>query len=97
MGNGRRRCRFCIFPGYNWCGPGCSGPGAPINEVDAACKRHDECYRKTKNYCLCDRIFLEQLKSQMNQNTQKGRQARAMYYYMSLQNVFNCTFRRFGR
>ena len=39
------RFRFCVFPGYNWCGPGCNGPGAPINELDAACKAHDICYQ----------------------------------------------------
>ncbi|RDY66986.1 phospholipase, partial [Halobacillus trueperi] len=43
-----KRPKFCVFPGYRWCGPGCSGPGAPINETDAACKAHDECYRKTR-------------------------------------------------
>lgn len=37
---------FC-YPGYRYCGPGCSGPGAPTNPVDACCKYHDECYR----YC----------------------------------------------
>ena len=27
----------------NWCGPHRSGPNDPIDEVDAACKRHDYC------------------------------------------------------
>lgn len=85
---------ICIFPGYNWCGPGCSGPGAPINDVDAACKQHDECYRKTGDYCECDRIFLEQLKSKINPHTQKGRQARVIYHYMKIQSSINCAFRR---
>ncbi|MER2089353.1 MAG: phospholipase, partial [Sporosarcina sp.] len=48
-GNGRFR--FCILPGYNWCGPGCNGPGDPINDLDAACKAHDICYRMGKNAC----------------------------------------------
>ncbi|WP_325058505.1 hypothetical protein [Lentibacillus cibarius] len=38
------RPRFCIFPGYKYCGPGCSGPEQPINAVDAACQVHDICY-----------------------------------------------------
>ncbi len=32
----------CLYG--NWCGPGCSGPGAPISPVDACCKAHDICY-----------------------------------------------------
>ena len=31
------------FPGYNYCGPGDRG-GPPVSCVDAACKKHDECY-----------------------------------------------------
>lgn len=27
-----------------WCGPGISGPEAPIDEVDGACRDHDLCY-----------------------------------------------------
>lgn len=28
----------------NWCGSGYSGPGTPIDDVDACCKSHDQCY-----------------------------------------------------
>ncbi|WP_017754335.1 hypothetical protein [Calidifontibacillus oryziterrae] len=86
--------RFCIFPGYNWCGPGCSGPGAPVNDLDAACKRHDECYRYHRNPCECDREFLHRLRLIMNPYSQKGRQARLMYNYMKLQSIFTCGFYR---
>ncbi|MCT4619704.1 MAG: hypothetical protein N4A62_09995 [Marinisporobacter sp.] len=43
----------CIYG--NWCGPGCSGPGAPISPVDACCKAHDLCYGKKGYFCsTCD-------------------------------------------
>lgn len=86
----RRWQRFCIFPGYNWCGPGCSGPGVPINDVDAACKAHDKCYSKGRNRCECDRAFLERLRPQINSYTQQGRHARLLYNYMKLQSSFTC-------
>lgn len=28
----------------NWCGPGLSGPGDPVDSLDSACKQHDNCY-----------------------------------------------------
>ncbi|MFB5660398.1 phospholipase [Alteribacillus sp. HJP-4] len=84
--------RFCVFPGYNWCGPGCSGPGAPVNAVDAACKAHDLCYRRTKNYCACDEEFIRRLAHLQNPYTREGRNARAMLQYMKIQRFFNCSF-----
>ncbi|GAA1725182.1 hypothetical protein GCM10009793_22890 [Brachybacterium phenoliresistens] len=48
------------FPVYgNWCGPGHSGPGAPIDLLDRMCKNHDECYAR-KGYfdCGCDQGLL---------------------------------------
>ncbi|WP_174616227.1 phospholipase [Virgibacillus ihumii] len=83
-----------IFPGYRWCGPGCSGPGAPINDVDACCKAHDKCYRSSRSKCRCDRAFLDCLQPKVNGNTRKGRQAAAMYNYMKLQQLFTCAGRR---
>ncbi|WP_173917553.1 phospholipase [Halobacillus sp. Marseille-Q1614] len=84
--------RFCVFPGYNWCGPGCSGPGAPINAVDAACKQHDECYLRTGNYCACDEQFMHRLASLQNPYTPEGRHARMMLHYMKVQRFFTCAF-----
>ena len=39
----------------NYCGPGHSGPGAPIDKLDELCQTHDNCYGK-KGYfsCSCD-------------------------------------------
>lgn len=86
--------RFCIFPGYNWCGPGCSGPGDPINEVDAACKTHDECYRKYEDRCRCDQELLRQLRPYLYEDTLMGRHARILYNYLLLQTRFRCNPRR---
>lgn len=44
----------CLYG--RWCGPGCSGPGAPIDELDQCCKSHDECYGRRGYFnCGCDR------------------------------------------
>lgn len=43
----------CIYG--NWCGPGCSGPGAPISSVDTCCQTHDNCYGSRGYFaCSCD-------------------------------------------
>ena len=89
-GNERKPFRFCIFPGYNWCGPGCNGPGPPINEVDAACKAHDICYRKFGNRYECDRELLWRLQPHLESRTELGRHARILYRYMKVQAFFRC-------
>lgn len=85
--------RFCVLPGYNWCGPGCNGPGPPINDVDAACKAHDICYRQNRNRCVCDQEFLCRLEQLIDTRTREGRHARMLYNYMKMQTFFNCKFR----
>jgi hypothetical protein len=50
----------CIYG--NYCGPGCSGPGDPIDSVDSCCKEHDDCYtdaKTLKQYCECDQQLLK--------------------------------------
>jgi hypothetical protein len=43
----------------NWCGPGNSGPGAPIDRVDQVCCRHDKCYSDRGYFdCSCDRDLI---------------------------------------
>jgi Phospholipase A2 len=46
----------------NWCGPGHSGPGAPIDPVDRVCCLHDHCYgdRGTLD-CACDRDLVARM------------------------------------
>ncbi|UOQ43283.1 phospholipase [Halobacillus salinarum] len=83
---------FCVFPGYKYCGPGCSGPGEPVNAVDAACKEHDECYRQYGPSCYCDQQFLRQLDLLRNPYTEEGRHAQIIYRYMRLQSFFTCGF-----
>lgn len=89
----RRSPRFCMFPGYNWCGPGCSGPGAPINEVDAACRQHDLCYQWTRERCRCDHDFIERLERLQNRYTREGRHARVLLNHMRILKGINCLFR----
>lgn len=86
----RKRFKLCILPGYNWCGPGCNGPGPPINEIDAACKAHDFCYRSSVNRCDCDRDLIRQLEPFLNQNNELGKHARLLYHYMKIQAFFRC-------
>lgn len=87
--NIRKRPR-CIFPDYRWCGPGCSGPGFPINDVDACCQRHDRCLDRGISSCECDYAFIECLRPKMNNHTQKGRNASLMYKVMKLKTFFTC-------
>ena len=55
----------------NWCGPGCSGPGKPIDAVDSCCKQHDICYGN-KGYfaCSCDRRLIKCLKPWVAQGSE---------------------------
>ncbi len=79
---------FCIFPGYRYCGPGCSGPGFPINDVDAACKMHDECYEMYGPCLECDLEFMDRLREEMQYDTEEGRHARIMYRFMRVKTFF---------
>ncbi|MGM7722245.1 phospholipase [Metabacillus sp. Hm71] len=92
----KRKPGFCIFPGYRWCGPGCSGSGAPINDVDACCLMHDKCLSRGRSICQCDREFINCLRSKINHRTEKGRKAAIMYEYMKIQSLFTCGFDKRG-
>lgn len=54
------------FPYHgNWCGPGHSGPDAPIDTLDTACMHHDKCYaERGYNSCSCD----DELVAEINRN-----------------------------
>ncbi|PLT30449.1 phospholipase [Peribacillus deserti] len=82
--------RFCVFPRYRWCGPGCSGPGVPINDVDACCYRHDRCLSAGVPACKCDRALINCLRSRINPRTDKGKKAAFMYNVMKIKTFFFC-------
>lgn len=86
----RKHFSLCVFPGYRWCGPGCSGPGKPINDVDACCYYHDRCLKKGHPICYCDRQFLKCLRPKINRHTSKGRKAKLMYQLIKLKDTFTC-------
>nr|WP_232066107.1 phospholipase [Bacillus sp. KH172YL63] len=88
---------LCIFPEYRWCGPGCSGPGAPVNSVDAACQAHDLCYERYGPTCACDQMFLKKLRNEINPHTRQGRHAFLFYQYMKLQTGVKCSRTRCSR
>lgn len=47
----------------NWCGPS-HGGGQPIDELDAACMRHDQCYDQNGYFdCQCNRNLLNEIDS----------------------------------
>jgi hypothetical protein len=79
MRRSRNRYNTCI-PGYNWCGPFCSGPGNPINQVDECCKKHDICY-KNRRYgsCSCNRKFRNCLKPLITTKSREGQTAAMLY------------------
>ncbi|WP_409300509.1 phospholipase [Peribacillus sp. SCS-155] len=82
-------CR-CIFPRYKWCGPGCSGPEDPINDVDDCCKSHDQCYQQ-ESRCQCDRNLINCLRTKVNFYSRKGFVAALIYFYMRIQVLFTCS------
>ena len=79
---------FC-YPGYRYCGPGCSGPGAPVNEVDKCCQYHDHCYAQRHGKQYCDAIFLQCLNSYKNPSTKMGRDANLFSRAIILKNYFS--------
>lgn len=78
---------FC-YPGYRYCGPGCSGPGAPTNEVDACCMYHDLCYLQygRANHKYCDELFQQCLYPYINPYSKMGRDARVFSRTINLKN-----------
>lgn len=90
FGGRRNPFGLCIFPGYRWCGPGCSGPGAPINDVDGCCRRHDHCLKSGAHPCQCDFEFMDCLYHKRSRYSEKGRKAALMYDFMKFKTTFTC-------
>ncbi|GAA0462353.1 phospholipase [Alkalibacillus silvisoli] len=79
---------FCLL-GYRYCGPGCSGPGAPVNRIDRACKAHDDCYRRrSHSKKQCDEAFIRRLDLIKQQSNYEGRHARLIRDVMSIRLKF---------
>ncbi|PLR78176.1 phospholipase [Bacillus sp. V3-13] len=91
MNKRRGRPHSCIFPGYRWCGSGCSGPGAPFNDVDACCMKHDRCLKHGISPCQCDVEFMNCLRPKMNHRSKKARDAALMYHFTKLKTIFTCS------
>lgn len=53
----------------NWCGPGHSGPAAPIDLLDTRCQTHDRCYA-TQGYFnkACDRQLVASIALDLSQS-----------------------------
>ena len=84
----RRRNLGVCYPGYRYCGPGCTGPGAPTNPVDACCKWHDECYERYGRSMYCDVQFQRCLHRYMNSCSKMGRDARFFHRVINVGKLF---------
>ncbi|MFF6015332.1 Parvovirus coat protein VP1-like protein [Lysinibacillus fusiformis] len=82
-----RKFGFC-YPGYRYCGPGCSGPGQPTNAVDSCCKQHDECYDRYGSIRYCDELFQKCLRPHMRAPNKMARDARLFNRVFELRNRF---------
>lgn len=82
-----RKVGLCM-PGYNWCGPGCSGPGRPTNPVDYCCMQHDLCYKKYGPTRYCDYMFRNCLRPYTYQRTRMGRDARLFSSVIGIKSLF---------
>ncbi|MDL4843121.1 Parvovirus coat protein VP1-like protein [Aquibacillus rhizosphaerae] len=70
------------YKDYRYCGPRCSGPGAPINQLDAICMQHDACYQRFGASPRCDQLFLNRVRPFIGQPGRIGRDATFMYRVM---------------
>ncbi|HAT1549264.1 hypothetical protein HMPREF3153_12255 [Corynebacterium sp. HMSC06C06] len=68
------------MPGYgNWCGPGHSGPGAPINTLDSLCQKHDKYYGSRGYFaCSCDRELVQGIRKNRGKFNGIGENAMAL-------------------
>ncbi|UFU00599.1 Parvovirus coat protein VP1-like protein [Radiobacillus kanasensis] len=78
---------MACFGKYRYCGPNCTGPGAPINELDSICREHDLCYR-TYGHKYCDQNFLRRVGPLGKRRSRLGRDARLMYRAIQLKSKF---------
>ena len=84
----RPRRGFC-YPNYRYCGPGCSGPGTPVNGVDRCCMLHDRCYAQNVGKKHCDDLFQQCLNQYKKSPTKMGRDANLFSRAIKMKNFFN--------
>lgn len=67
----------------NWCGPGHSGPGAPIDTLDRLCQTHDRCYGNRGYFaCSCDRELVQAIRtSRFSGATEKAKAVAIATYF----------------
>ncbi|MEK4252734.1 Parvovirus coat protein VP1-like protein [Ureibacillus sp. FSL K6-2830] len=80
---------FC-YPGYRYCGPGCSGPDAPTNPVDFCCLQHDICYAMYGPCRYCDELFQQCLAPY--KHPYYGRMARDARLFSNVMKIRNFFF-----
>lgn len=80
----RKATGFCLPGGYRYCGPGCSGPGAPINFVDSCCQKHDRCVARYGSCAYCDQKLIDCVDSRRAVRGNEGQTARLISNFMSL-------------
>lgn len=62
----------------NWCGPGYSGPEAPIDALDTACQSHDYCYGSSSSkadQCNCDQKLISRIYSEYDSYSSNAKSA----------------------
>lgn len=73
----------------NWCGPGHPRNGSnpsPIDAIDAACRKHDNCYAQKKYFaCECDNDLLVDL-AKIKNDKWKGRKQVSGDEYFEFEN-----------
>ena len=57
------------FPVHgNWCGPGHSGPGEPVDTLDRLCMHHDQCYAAVGYFNMaCDQALVNGIYNSLGQ------------------------------
>lgn len=69
----------------NWCGPWHGDGGPAVDALDAACMRHDLCYRRVRfQDCGCDLIFLDEVRRMSWPSEEMYQKGRAIYEAIGL-------------
>lgn len=73
-----------------YCGPGHSGPGAPIDLLDTACMHHDQCYGRGHD-CPCNKALIIEIYRNFNRmGALEKTAAGGVAAYFAFANKFVC-------